>query len=284
MWSESPGADAPFELTLLCPVCRDVLARGASHWRCGSGHAFDVAREGYANLLVRARRRSAAAGDTRPMLQARRRFLARGLYDPLIDHLVTLVRRQPAVRTVLEVGCGEGSYIGRIAARLPFLTAAAFDLSKDACRLTARRYPGVLVWTADSRRPWLLPDDQIDVLLNIFAPRHPAEAWRVLSPGGLFLCVLPEARHLAEARARYPMLGIEADKRAKVLAQFEAWELVSAESLALPLDLDAAAVHDLLMMTPGAWHWPDLAGLDVSPLRTIAAFIVLAFRRPSNLL
>lgn len=248
-----------------------------------AGHAFDVARSGYANLLAGSGRRLASSGDTRTMLQARRRFLERGLYDPLLAHLTGLTQQEPTARVLLEVGCGEGSYIGRIAAHLSPLAAAAFDLSKDACRLTARRYPHLTVWTADSRQPWLLPDQHIDLLLNVFAPRHPAEAWRVVRPGGLLLCVLPDAHHLAEVRARYLMLGIEADKRDKVLAQFGAWELVSAESLAIPLDLEAAAVHDLLAMTPIAWHLPDLSSLDVRPLRTNAAFNVLALRRPIGL-
>src|ERR1017187_37490 len=68
-----------------CPVCRDRLALSAdgSRWACPAGHSFDVAREGYVNLLLAGQRRSRQPGDSTEMVNARRRFLATGAYDPL---------------------------------------------------------------------------------------------------------------------------------------------------------------------------------------------------------
>ena len=36
---------------VLCPVCGRPITREAARWHCGAGHSFDVARQGYVNLL-----------------------------------------------------------------------------------------------------------------------------------------------------------------------------------------------------------------------------------------
>lgn len=268
-------------LSLLCPICDRVLESRPGVRRCAAGHAFDMAREGYVNLLVWPGRPPTIQGDTRAMLQARRRFLTQGHYAPLAERLAALAASwRPSARVVVEGGCGEGYFIGRISPHLSSLVAAGgFDLSKEACRLAARHYPGVTFWTGDVYRRWLLPDQSVDVVLNILSPRQPAEMWRVLRPGGLLLVVIPAVEHLVEARARYPMLGMEAHKQAKVVAQMAQFELVSAESLTYPLALETTALRDLLAMTPSAWHLPDPAALDLTPLSATAAFTLLAFRR-----
>ena len=48
-------------------------------------HSFDVAREGYVNLLLAGQRRSRQPGDSPEMVLARQRFLATGAYDPMSE-------------------------------------------------------------------------------------------------------------------------------------------------------------------------------------------------------
>lgn len=36
---------------LTCPVCGGVLHREERSLRCGAGHCYDIARQGYVNLL-----------------------------------------------------------------------------------------------------------------------------------------------------------------------------------------------------------------------------------------
>lgn len=45
---------------LRCPNCHAELKREGKAFRCRNGHSFDVARQGYVNLLV-----NAAQGDRR---------------------------------------------------------------------------------------------------------------------------------------------------------------------------------------------------------------------------
>ena len=38
-------------IQVICPVCGAALAPQGAAWRCVQGHCFDVARQGYVNLL-----------------------------------------------------------------------------------------------------------------------------------------------------------------------------------------------------------------------------------------
>ncbi|MEV1074485.1 putative RNA methyltransferase [Micromonospora parva] len=67
---------------LRCPVCGEPLAETtagtARALRCPRRHSFDIARQGYVNLLAG---RAPHAGDTAEMVAARADFLAAGHYD-----------------------------------------------------------------------------------------------------------------------------------------------------------------------------------------------------------
>ena len=68
---------------ILCPVCGGVLTKNDRVLTCGAGHSFDIARQGYVNLLTVNQKKSLHPGDTRDMVAARRRFLDAGLYAPI---------------------------------------------------------------------------------------------------------------------------------------------------------------------------------------------------------
>src|SRR5690242_21862739 len=88
---------------LLCTVrdCRQPLQRAARRFVCERGHAFDVARSGYVNLLQPNERRSRNPGDTAEAVAARRRVWSAAAMPPLS---VTGNR-------VLDIGCGDGYWL-----------------------------------------------------------------------------------------------------------------------------------------------------------------------------
>nr|WP_240742016.1 23S rRNA methyltransferase [Micromonospora zingiberis] len=61
-----------------CPVCGEGLTTVVHTLRCPRRHSFDVARQGYVNLLAG---RAPHTGDTAEMVAARADFLAAGHYD-----------------------------------------------------------------------------------------------------------------------------------------------------------------------------------------------------------
>ncbi|SQC92789.1 Ribosomal RNA large subunit methyltransferase A [Cedecea neteri] len=79
-------------MSWLCPLCHSVLSASANSYRCPQGHQFDIAKEGYVNLLPVQHKRSKDPGDSAEMMQARRAFLDAGHYQPLRDTLCELLK------------------------------------------------------------------------------------------------------------------------------------------------------------------------------------------------
>lgn len=274
---------------LICPVCGEPLAGDGRTLRCPRGHSFDRAREGYYHLLPAGHGRSKIRGDTREMVRARRRFLERGHYAPLAQAIRERVSRERA-STVLEVGCGAGYYIGGVARDAGEWPAPdsgrsfiGVDVSKEAVRLAARTYRDVCFLVNDVKRRLTVADGSVDVLLDIFAPRNPAEFARVVRPGGLLVVVIPRPDHLSELRERLPLLGIEPEKKARALQQFGAAFHLEAEVVVeYRRVLEPADVLDLVGMTPSAWHVDAEALAAVEgwgPVPVTIGVDVLLFRR-----
>ena len=77
-------------MRLRCPVCGAPLVLGEKVYACPQGHSFDVARQGYCNLLPVTKKHSKSPGDTKEQVQARRAFLSGGFYRPIADMLCRL--------------------------------------------------------------------------------------------------------------------------------------------------------------------------------------------------
>ena len=279
---------------LVCPVCGGALALVGRALRCEAGHTFDVAREGYVNLRLSGKGHAKVTGDTRAMLQARRRFLAAGHYAPLMDAVSRIVAEglgevEGETAAIVDVGCGEGSYLGRLAedlrARpdLPPVRLFGVDASKDAARLAAGRHKRARFVVADVNRGLPFAPGSVHVLLNLFAPRNAAAFAQVMAPGALLLVVLPGAQHLLSLRRTFDLLGIEPGKQASVAAQLaDDFALTRVERLSHTLTLAQSALTDLVMMTPSAWRLTPAqqAALTATPgLATEAHFELLLLRQ-----
>ena len=157
---------------LTCPFCLEALELESRTLICPNGHTFDIDKEGYLNLL-----RKRLPGDTKEMLQARRAFLEHGFYQPLSDAINTLVaERIPSLQAIslLDAGCGEGYYLGCLQQALSEQTnrCVGLDISKEAIRMAAKRYPNIDFVVANLKEPLPLQDNTFQLILNIFAPRN----------------------------------------------------------------------------------------------------------------
>ena len=164
---------------------------------CASGHHFDRAKEGYVNLLPGGRLKGRPAGDDEAMVRARRVVFDTGLYDPIIDAVAAAVTSVHPT-SVLDAGCGEGSYLERATSRSG-ASGWGIDISKWAVRLASRRHREHHYAVASS---YALPfaDNSFDALINVFSPRDFAEMQRVLAGGGAAVVVTPGPRHLAQLK------------------------------------------------------------------------------------
>ena len=78
------------EMCFCCPLCGGPLARQEHRAVCPQGHSFDVARQGYVHLLPVNKMHAKLPGDSREMVESRRRFLEAGYYEPFRQALCRL--------------------------------------------------------------------------------------------------------------------------------------------------------------------------------------------------
>jgi 23S rRNA (guanine745-N1)-methyltransferase len=281
---------------LLCPVCGAAMEAAAAALRCAAGHAFDLARDGYANLLVTRRRRTRMVGDTPAMVAARASFLARGHYARLADELGGLVARhlrsrgRPEPGCIVDVGCGTGYYLGRLRDRLladgvapPCLFGT--DVSKHAVRRAARAHPDATFLVADTRAGIPLAAHSAVAVLDVFAPREGAELARLLAPDGLLVVVTPGPAHLAELADRVGLVGIQPEKQRAVADGLAPWfRPRQARRLRYAVELTGPEAAELARMGPSAWHLTSAALADAERLDrlTVTADFRLAAYAPAN--
>lgn len=233
---------------LACPVCGLSLGHQNRTLRCPSGHSYDVARQGYVNLL---RGAAPANADTAEMVAARARFLNTGGYLPIRDAVVEACH---ATTRVAEVGAGTGYYLAAVVTEQHPQAHLALDVSAAAARRSSRM--GLASAVADTWAGLPILGERLDCIMCIFAPRNPAEFARVLTPGGRVVVVTPRPAHLAELRARLHLLDVPPDKLARLDASFADVGLVAEERTAIDFDLEISppTAADLVAMGPNAFH------------------------------
>lgn len=230
---------------LRCPVCRADLSRSGPAVRCPAGHSFDVARQGYLSLLPG----GAGTADTAEMVAARSRFLSAGHYDAIGDALAVAVGPGP----VVDVGAGTGHHLARVLA-VRGGTGLAVDLSRYAARRAAGAHPRIGAVVADAWRELPVRDGAAGTVLSVFAPRGPAEAARVLRPGGRLVVVTPTPRHLAELVGPLGLVTVDPDKDARLQRRLAGFALRTSELVEHRLPLSAGDVRDVVAMGPSARH------------------------------
>ena len=178
-----------------CPSCGEALEESGHGLLCPANHSFDRSKEGYVNLLPVQKKRSKRPGDSLEMVLGRRALHEARLYQPLAEALVDVVSARPQIRTLLDIGCGEGFYGGTLSSRLPYLAVYGVDVAKPAVKLAAKSYPHLHHAVASSRDLPVMTST-IDMALCVFSPGNDAEISRVLRPDGFYLEVGPGPGHL----------------------------------------------------------------------------------------
>jgi 23S rRNA (guanine745-N1)-methyltransferase len=263
---------------LRCPHCGAPLdgEGGDGTLRCAAGHAFDVARQGYVNLLPPDA--DTGTADTAEMVAARDAFLSRGHYAPIADSVAGAVQRlAPAGGAVLDLGTGTGYYLAAVLDLLPERAGLALDISKQACRRAARAHPRAAAVVCDAWRRLPVGDARAAAVLSVFSPRNPAEIARVLEPGGILVVVTPTPRHLRELIGPLGLLDVDERKRERLDRKLSSrFEQVEERELEYVVELDHGTVSELVGMGPSAYHvkadalsasvaaLPDLVDVTVS--------------------
>ncbi|WP_289008112.1 putative RNA methyltransferase [uncultured Thermomonospora sp.] len=240
--------------TLACPLCRDGLTVADKSLRCAAGHSFDIARQGYVNLLPGNAR--AGTADTPEMVRSRAAFLSAGHFGGLADLLAERAGAALAAGAcVLDAGAGTGYYLARLLDRVPGAVGLAIDVSKHSLRRAARAHPRIGAVVADLWRPLPVRTAAVEAILNVFAPRNGAEFHRVLKPDGTLYVVTPTARHLGRLIPDLGLLKVDARKHERTgRALGEHFLLAGTEDYETEVRLSHDEVATLVEMGPSARH------------------------------
>ena len=247
----------------MCPVCHLSLDRLDTQFVCADGHTFDIAREGYVNLLLAHHKNAAEPGDNKAMVKSRRAFLAKGYYETLSVELNKAIMRAFKDTTehdgfqILDAGCGEGFYLWQLSkdvgaqGLLDVFGLWGLDISRSAVRYAARRDKYSRFAVGSTYRFPIRPRC-LDAVFCIFAPGSGEEFQRILKPCGRLVTLSPGPRHLASLKAM--IYDVPQDHQVEA-ASPDGFRRLGETRISYCARLsNSEDVANLVTMTPYYWH------------------------------
>jgi 23S rRNA (guanine745-N1)-methyltransferase len=264
-----------------CPIDGQLLSASKGALQCPNGHSFDLAKEGYCNLLLVQQKASLDPGDNKEMVEARRRFLAAGYFDPISAKLEELVRELKAKTMdprILDAGCGEGYYLGRLRQASPRADLAGIDISKWAVKAAARNHKQI-AWAVASNKQLPFAKNSLDMILCLFGFPFWESFQRALVDGGSLLLVDPAPDHLWELRELI-YDKVKTNDLSRIDGALAAgFSVASEETVTFPIALEQnAMIQDLLAMTPHGYRITAEARERLANLNRLTTKASVVFR------
>lgn len=274
----------------VCPVCKLPLTKPCigpeknsegtltQQWLCDNQHSFDIAKEGYINLLLPQQKRSPSPGDTKFMVSNRQDFLSQGYYQPLSEKITELTSSHLGANSILlDSGCGEGYYLQQLIAHKGNIHIFGIDISKEATKIASRLIKNGHFAVASSFNLPVLTNS-VDCLLRIFAPGDSIEAARVLKKKGVLIVISPGPRHLFALKK---LLYKEAKEHTPQEA-LDNFSLLGEEKVSYRLEVKGAKqISQLVSMTPLYWQTDKTAQDNLNTLASLCTeidFVIRTYR------
>ena len=238
---------------MICPICGKTLTRGEKSFSCIKRHSFDLAKQGYVNLLPVQNKKSLHPGDTKEMLLARREFLNSGIYMPICSSVTETaykLLKNTANPQIVDIGCGEGYYSSQLAQAMN-AELTGLDISKEAVRCAAAKYKNAL-WLCGTAAHLPVADHSAGLITSLFALTMPEEFKRVLTEDGYYFQVLAAQDHLLGLKSIiYPELKL---KEKDSVPDLPGFELVKSVPIRFDFTVEGQQVQNLLSMTPHVYR------------------------------
>ena len=248
------------ESILICPLCEGPMeVTEFRSLKCNNRHTFDIARQGYVNLLTK----PAPTQYGKDLFSARQQVINKSCFFDALTHQLTQIIKQYTTSkiniSIADMGAGEGSHLHNISRNLSLqtmqhITGLGLDISKEGILEAAKSYEGFIWLVADLAQP-PMRDHCIDVILNILSPSHYDSFQRLLRDDGLIIKVVPGQHYLQEIRAFFHHETEQPYSNTEVVQNFtNHFELIDQISIEEHEALDQITLKSLVRMTPLTWQ------------------------------
>jgi len=242
-----------------CPIDGKPIVQTDKQFVCENGHTYDIARQGYVNLLPVHFKRSRQPGDSKAMINARTQFLETDIYQPIADKLNEIVAGQiinDKDVCILDAGCGEGFYFESLMKFLSDhsnsnnISLIGLDISKDAIVHASKRTKQISWIVGTNRQPPIL-DQSVDIIICMFGFISWKGFNKTLKPDGIIILLDPGDEHLKQLREIiYPVVNKQDTGDSKRI-EIEGYTLLHSEKILFNEKISSnVQVNHLLIMTP----------------------------------
>lgn len=242
-----------------CPICGNRLNEDKQKklFLCKNNHCFDMAKQGYINLLISNQSKLRTHGDSAEMLKARKSILFGSYYKCISDYLNITVQRilqdKNKGYSVLDMGCGIGYYLTSLKDYLnrDNIDYYGIDIAKSGI-IEATKHDKKISWIVGSSMKLPYLDNSMDIVISIFSPISECECERVLKNNGVLIVISPNKNHLIELkRTIYPNIIEKRYDRNEIISH----RLVKKNSFDVKENIlfEKADLKNLLLMTPHYW-------------------------------
>lgn len=233
---------------LICPVCGEPLLQRGGSLVCTSKHTYDIARQGYVNLLPVQQKHSLAPGDTAEMLTARRNFLNQGHYTQICNDVIGAIHTYAGnTSAICDIGCGEGYYTANFLTEFPNATIIGADISKSAVRMACSRSKAIN-WIVATASHMPVESNSVDVITAMFSLVCEEDFARILRKDGIVVEITAGTNHLIELKHIIYEDVFEQHKQPKKPQGF--LSEVNCQLKSFKMTLDNQQLINLLNMTP----------------------------------
>jgi 23S rRNA (guanine745-N1)-methyltransferase len=186
---------------LACPKCHLPLIQVGHTYQCENHHNYDISKRGYINLLLNPDKRHNNPGDSKESLIARKAYLDKGYYDPILHEVTNYIQKHAHEKmAILDLGCGEGYYTYKAKQILGDQNRYyALDISKEAINM-ATRYDHDITWIVGNSKNIPILDHSLDVIMALFTVVNANEIARTLKKDGYMIHVTANKNHLIEIK------------------------------------------------------------------------------------
>lgn len=257
-----------YEEFFQCPICKSAMQLSElGQLQCTNRHAFDIAKQGYLNLL----QKPMQSMYSKELFEARFDVISSGLYDEVQQAIASKLTHG----LILDTGCGEGSHLTRIiAAADKDVYGVGIDIAKEGI-LAAAKFNSGSIWTVGDLANSPFQASSFETILNFLSPANYEEFKRLLAPGGQLIKVIPGENYLKELRMQaFAGSEKEAYNNEQTIGRFrEQFSNVQVEHIQYTKALTPELARKLVLMTPMGWHVEEKGQIEL-PEITIDLYIL----------